>query len=234
MRAPSEKSLQTTFGITKKDAKLIRAFAKAEDDPEKLEDLVEKVPATEAYVRSLYSSPYRSGIWRVTVALHVINELVGGYGVEGLGPGRSGDYAPPYEYINMGDTYATTLIYDRDKDELFIGTWGGVVEEEESEWGEYNPRRKGKKLPRLGGDATYQVDYRSPRKGGGWNPWRKWGEYLYEEMANQVGYRVREEGNMVRVVKKPRKNPKAKKRGRKKVSKRNLVSVRRLVAKAMK
>lgn len=145
MRAPSEKKLLEAFrDLTPKDAKLIRKFAKAVDDPEELEDLVEKVPATEAYVRSLYSSPYRSGIWRVTVAMHAINELVGGYGVEGIGPGRSGDYAPPYEYVNMGDTYATTLIYDRDKDRLFIGDWGTIVEEEGEDW-EENPRRRKKR-----------------------------------------------------------------------------------------
>lgn len=142
MRAPSEKKLLEAFrDLSKKDAKLIRKFAKAEDDPEELEELVEKVPATEAYVRSMYSDPYRSGIWRVTVVLHAINEIVGGYGVEGLGPGRSGDQAPPYEYINFGDTYATTLIYDRDKDRLYIGDWGSIVETEGGEW-EENPRRK--------------------------------------------------------------------------------------------
>jgi hypothetical protein len=148
MRAPSEKKLLEAFrDLTPKNAKLIRKFAKAEDDTtgETLENLVPKVPATDAYVRSLYSSPYRSRIWRVTVALHAINELVEGHGVEGLGPGRSGDYAPPYEYINTGDTYSTTLIYDRDKDRLFIGSWGDIVEKEGDDW-EDNPRRKNKKL----------------------------------------------------------------------------------------
>lgn len=150
MRAPSEKALLASFrDLDRKQAKLIRSFAKAEDDPEKLEKLVEKVPATEAYVRQMYHSPYDSGIWRVTVALHAINDIVGGYGVEGLGPGRSGDYAPPYEYINMGDTYATTLIYDRDADRLYIGDWGTIVEQEDPE-GEWNPRSK----PRKSGSGT--------------------------------------------------------------------------------
>lgn len=135
MRAPSEKKLLEAFrDLDKKDAKLIRKFAKAEDDTtgDALRDLVESdaVPATNQYVRSLYSEPYRSGIWRVTVALHAINELVGGFGVEGLGP--------EYQYINMGDTYATTLIYDRDKDRLFIGDWGSIVEQEGEDW-ENNP-----------------------------------------------------------------------------------------------
>jgi hypothetical protein len=57
-----------------------------------------------------------------------MNEVFGTHGVEGLGPPRSGDYAPPYEYLNAGDTYAATLIFDRDKDRLFISSWGDVVE----------------------------------------------------------------------------------------------------------
>lgn len=144
MKAPSEKKLRETFDLDKSDARLIRAIAKAEDDPtgEALREVIERVPATQQYVRSLYSDPYRSGIWRVTVALHAINELVGGFGVETLGPGRPRDYAPPYEYVNMGDTYVATLIYDRDRDRLFIGDWGTIVETEGEEWNPA-PRRGG-------------------------------------------------------------------------------------------
>ncbi len=141
MKAPSEKKLLETFrDLNKKDAKLIRALSKATDDPEKLEELVEKVPGTKQHVRQLFTSPYGYPAWRVTVALHAIDQLVEGFGVEPLGPVdmRSG---PPYEYINFGDTYATTLIYDRDKDQLFIGSWGDVVEAEGDEW-EDNPRRR--------------------------------------------------------------------------------------------
>lgn len=151
-KAPSAKKLQEAFQIDSKQANLVRAFAQATDDSEKLEELVEKVPATERYVRSLYNDPYDSKIWRVTVAMHAINEILEGHGVEGLGEGRPGDYAPPYEYINMGDTYATTLIYDRDSDRLFIGSWGDVVEsdpelsEEDSDY-ENNPPKKRSKKP---------------------------------------------------------------------------------------
>ncbi len=34
------------------------------------------------------------------------------------------------KYINMGDTYAATLIYKRATDNLFISTWGDIVERE--------------------------------------------------------------------------------------------------------
>ena len=91
----------------------------------RLEEIVEaRCPETAKYARSCHNDPYATGIWRVTMALHAINDVVGGCGVEGLGPPRGGDYATPYEYVNMGDTYATTLIYKRDTDTLSIGDWG--------------------------------------------------------------------------------------------------------------
>ena len=135
MRAPSMKALQSEFSrLSTDEARLIRALAGAAGDGEKLRGLVDKrVPATSNYVRSMHSDPYRSQLWRNTVALHAINEVLGTYGVEGLGPARSGDYAPSYEYLNMGDPYVTTLIYDRDGDRIFVGSWGDLVEKH-PEW----------------------------------------------------------------------------------------------------
>ena len=77
---------------------------------------------------TMHGDPYHSQIWRVTVALHAMNQVVGTFGVEGLGPPRGGDYAPPYEYLNTGDTYGTTLIYRRRTDTLTIGSWGDIAE----------------------------------------------------------------------------------------------------------
>ena len=74
----------------------------------------------------MYSDPYNSHMWRVTVALHAIDKIMGTYGVEPLGPvGTSG---PPYEYLNTGDSYGTTLIYRKSTDNLFIGDWGSIAE----------------------------------------------------------------------------------------------------------
>jgi hypothetical protein len=137
MRAPSIDSLMKAFPkMTREEAKLIRLVAKA-DDADSLEKVIDGeviafFPRTKAFVFSLSSDPYTSKIWRVTVQLHAIDEVMGTYGVEGLGPGRSGDYAPPYEYLNAGDTYATTLIYHRNTDNLFIGDWGSIAEKHPS------------------------------------------------------------------------------------------------------
>ena len=135
MKAPSAKTLLSKFKqLSAEDAKLIRAIAAASADGDDLKKLIDaRVPATASYVRSMHSDPYRSKLWRTTVALHAMNEVLGTHGVEGLGPPRGGDYAPPYEYLNTGDTYAATLIYDRDRDRLFVGSWGDIAEDH-PEW----------------------------------------------------------------------------------------------------
>jgi hypothetical protein len=130
--------VKTFRNLSAADARLIKRIAKAHDERDQLATLIEKCcPETQSYVRSLHSDPYRSGIWRTTVALHAINVLVDGHGIEGLGEPRGGDYAPPYEYINMGDTYAATLVYKRDTDTLSIGSWGDIAESlpsQEEQW----------------------------------------------------------------------------------------------------
>ena len=130
MQAPSTKTLLAEFrDLLPDDAKLIRKLAGAADDGDAIRKLVDaRVPGTAKYVRTLHSDSYRSRLWRTTVALHAMNEVLGTYGVEGLGPPRSGDYAPPYEYLNAGDAYAGTLVYDRDQDRLFVGSWGDLAE----------------------------------------------------------------------------------------------------------
>ena len=128
MRCPSAKSLTEAFrDLSSADAHAIRKLCKTVDDPDALEELIdENHPKTEAYVHQMHSSPYNSRMWRRTVVLDAINHLLDGFGVEPLGPvGTSG---PPYEFINFGDTYVNTLIYKKDTDRLFIGSWGDIAE----------------------------------------------------------------------------------------------------------
>lgn len=140
MRVPTADKLHKAFPeLTDSQIKLIRALGHAAEMPkrdaygypidDKLEKLVEAhLPRTAQYVRSMHSGPFRSSIWRVTMALAGMDEILGTYGVEGLGTPRSGDYAPPYEYLNAGDPYETTLIYRRSSDSLHIGSWGDIAE----------------------------------------------------------------------------------------------------------
>ena len=133
MRVPSVDRLLAAFpSLTPREAKLIRAIGKAADMPsdgDPLENLIEMhLPKTAQYVNSMHNSPYDSHMWRVTVALHGMNEVMGTYGVEALGPDIGGMSPPPYEYLNTGDTYATTLIYRRRDDSINIGSWGDIAE----------------------------------------------------------------------------------------------------------
>lgn len=132
MRCPSVKSLLEAFPkhLTEEEAKLIRKLAHSVDDPDQLRQIIDtKCPKTAQYVISMYSDPYTSHMWRVTVALHALDIVLDTCGVEALGPGdpREG-YAPPYEYLSAGDPYITTLIYSRKSDRLIIGCWGDIAE----------------------------------------------------------------------------------------------------------
>jgi hypothetical protein len=135
MKCPSSGALTSAFTISSSDAKKIRTLCKLADQPETLAEFIEtQCPETQKYVRSMHSDPYRSSMWRRTVVLDAIDNVLGAHGVEALGPNRYGTEAPPYEYINMGDTYATTLIYKRSSDRLSIGSWGDIVERYGSAW----------------------------------------------------------------------------------------------------
>lgn len=62
----------------------------------------------------------------VSKALRMSAELIpGASGVEFV-PGTSGGV----RYINMGDTYATTLLFDYKKYRFYITSWGEIVEAE--------------------------------------------------------------------------------------------------------
>ncbi len=129
-RTPSIKILAETFrDLTHEDAKLIRALCKTVDDRDALEMLIaDRCPDTDAYARSCYHSPWDSAMWRRTMVLHAIDRIVGTCGVEALGSSDSAPYAPPFEYLNTGDSYTSTLIYSRESDSLFVGCWAIVAE----------------------------------------------------------------------------------------------------------
>lgn len=135
MRVPTKQQLVAAFrDLTPAHAQLIRQIGHAADDEEDLKKLLHHLgsigtlPKTAKYISPLHSRLWSSQIWRITFALHAMNEIMDTYGVEGLGPPRSGDYAPPYEYLNTGETYDTTLIYRRSDNSLNIGSWGDVAE----------------------------------------------------------------------------------------------------------
>jgi len=57
-----------------------------------------------------------------------VNEVLGGYGSEAI---FGGGVRPAMTYVNMGDTYITTLIYDYRRGSWLISSWGDWIEREE-------------------------------------------------------------------------------------------------------
>jgi|ETNvirenome_6_85_1030632.scaffolds.fasta_scaffold17428_2 hypothetical protein len=126
MRCPSAKRLKSELGVGTWGAETIRSLCAAVDDPDELESIIEqKLPGTDTWVRSLHRSPFGSRIWRRSAVLEGANEVIDAHGVEHI-PGS--ERVGTIDYLNMGDTYAATLIYKWDTDNLWISSWGDVVE----------------------------------------------------------------------------------------------------------
>ncbi len=70
-------------------------------------------------------------------ALETVNSAIDGHGVEGI-QAEDGYKVDDYWrdtillYVNMGDTYDTTICYDTEEEEFFVGSWGDFVEDWES------------------------------------------------------------------------------------------------------
>lgn len=130
MRFPSEVRLLGTFrDLTLEQARLMRKLAHNVDDREVLSKLIDEFcPNTSRSARACHSDPYNSGMWRRTMLLRALDEILGTHGVEALGKGNTPPYAPPYEYLNTGDPYAVTLIYTKKSDTISIGCWGDIAE----------------------------------------------------------------------------------------------------------
>lgn len=140
MKCASARRMQDILRLTPAQTRAIRKVAKAHSlgvhrlnagypgDP--LYDAISAIPECEStpdYARSCYNSPWIGGMWRTTLALHAINAIAETCGVESMG-------APEclkgfrYEYLNAGDTYTATLVYDRSRDYLMISSWGDIAE----------------------------------------------------------------------------------------------------------
>lgn len=59
--------------------------------------------------------------------LEALNEVLEGYGIEYVAAGR-GAKSPAFEYVNFGDTYATTLVYFPARGTWRVTSWGDIVE----------------------------------------------------------------------------------------------------------
>lgn len=121
-RNPSVKTIETRLGLERKQALALRKLLDGRTDPE-------SYPGVQAWVRQCYNRPRETEL-----IMAAADELLGGHGVEALEidgwiDGFYGSIA--YTYVNMGDSYACTLIHDSEKDQFIVACYGDIVERDE-------------------------------------------------------------------------------------------------------
>lgn len=103
------KYIASFLNIDYPEAKKIRRLIMGTLSPDTFESV-------QSWCRQCYNEPPEHE--KIMAAL---NEASGGYGVEAVQYG-DGKY---FEYVNMGDSYATTIIYDNGR--YIFTTWGDYV-----------------------------------------------------------------------------------------------------------
>ncbi len=67
--------------------------------------------------------------------LQHVSDAIGGHGVESI---YQGDDKPSCLYVNMGDTYSRTVIFDEHRQSYIIRSWGDWLEDQEADGYVYN------------------------------------------------------------------------------------------------
>jgi hypothetical protein len=94
-------------------------------------------PAVVAWAEQCYHDPRRNSDSHAECQMVAINAELEGYGVEAI----EGRYIDHYHhniqaaYVNMGDTYTPTILFDNERRMFRVTNWG--------DWVEQNQRRRG-------------------------------------------------------------------------------------------
>lgn len=125
--APSIKSM-VDKGLEKDVAIFVRQIIKDNtnwhdyntfcDNASRLQDVC---PKTYSWIRSCYNMPSNS-----EVRLHMIDEVLDGFGIEVIQHKKGYTH---YCYVNNGDTYAPTIIYNRLTKRFLYCGWGDLVKD---------------------------------------------------------------------------------------------------------
>lgn len=88
-------------------------------------------PAVVAWAEQCYHDPRESEGGRAECRMVAINAILDGYGVEAL----EGAYVDRYHhniqatYVNFGDTYDTTILFDNVRQVYRVTSWGDFVQQ---------------------------------------------------------------------------------------------------------
>lgn len=103
---------------------------------------------TAAADEELYALTKRPFLWRMSeeakrgvAVLEYANKLLDEHGVEAVQQGMRA----LLNYVNVGDPYGATLCFDFASEELFVGSWGGWLEEYELKHGAIDGLARGKR-----------------------------------------------------------------------------------------
>jgi hypothetical protein len=112
--------LVSTFGIAEAEAKELILLMRRAVDPGEVQP-------------SAY--PYEDAPLTTDDVMERANEILGGFGVESIDCGQcnvdSYYFGIVLLYVNKGDTYSTTLLYDTEAQKFRIGSWGSWFEDHE-------------------------------------------------------------------------------------------------------
>lgn len=65
---------------------------------------------------------------RHALRMALLDSLLGTHGVESLGGDPDSHKAPPFEYLNTGDSYTATVVWYRSSGRFYIRCYGDIVE----------------------------------------------------------------------------------------------------------
>ena len=92
------------------------------------EESPQTVPEVQVWISECYGTPDRNEL-----IMYAANVLIGGHGVEAHFPDENPH--PRFTYVNRGDTYDPTLIFDLETHKYSVTSWGDywqhIVESEE-------------------------------------------------------------------------------------------------------
>jgi hypothetical protein len=102
--------------LSRRNALAIRDIVKGHLNPM-------EIPKLEFLFRDFYRHP-----GQIFTKLIALNHLLDGFGVEAIREEKSGMGKVVAEYVNMGDTYNATILYNVKSQNFYVTTWGDFVE----------------------------------------------------------------------------------------------------------
>ena len=164
-RHRSFESALNPFMVTKK--KLIEAFGISEDQAKEMVRMIRR-SVDAGTMHGAFGPPRGSeDMPSSDDVLARANEIMGGFGVESIECANCQVdrfyYGIVLLYVNKGDTYSTTLLYDTDEENFSIGSWGDWFEAHEAKKHQEDEEGTGEEQTETPWDYTKSVKHWRPK-----------------------------------------------------------------------